>query len=127
MKFGTFAALVILIILLYQCGEASKNANQPAAAAAPANNPANCQKVIDGAQETGLVKEKPSLNRLNVDDLMWAALPAGEKTALAEMLFCTTYDGKSFAQGAAMDYVVIYGYRSGKKLAMLSSVGMDFE
>lgn len=86
-----------------------------------------CSAAIAKAQSEGLVRERPNAVRANVDELRWAAIPATEKTALLSLLACDGL-GKQAAEMTMSDAVpVVYGYRTGKRLALLSPVGPSFE
>ena len=43
------------------------------------------------------------------------------------MVGCSAFAGKTFEQFTMDQYVVAYGYRSGKRLAMLSQAGLAHE
>lgn len=85
-----------------------------------------CGEAIAKAMLSGVVKERPADNRVNVDELAWARMAAGDKTALLSLLACDAY-GVRADDLATLDYVVAYGWRSGKRLAMLGSTGITFE
>lgn len=90
---------------------------------ATVTDPKPCNDLIEQAQREGLVRERPAPNRINVDDRRWADFPASSKRGLAMAVRCSAYGGAP----AELDYGVVYGYRSGKRLAMATSVGVDFE
>jgi hypothetical protein len=86
-------------------------------------DPKACDDLIDQGEKAGLIKERPSAERINVEDRLWAQFPASSKRGLAMAVRCSA---KSGAPGE-LDYGVVYGYRSGKRLAMATSVGVNFE
>lgn len=58
--------------------------------------------------------------------LIWAQMDASDKTALLALLACDAY-GKRGPDLNILEFTVAYGWRSGKRLAMLTSVGITFE
>lgn len=121
-------AVLGLGFMLFQCTRAEPPA-EPAVAEAPArvNDPAKCEQVIDVAVRSGLVRARPSAERIDVEDARWAAAPAREKRVLMEVLACTAFDGIALSSIPAGDGVVAYGHRSGKRVAMATSVGVRYE
>jgi len=85
-----------------------------------------CKKVLAGHLGKGLVVKIPSDNRVDVDELTWAPLMADEKRALMGIVACAAF-GRQPADLRFADHVVVYGARSGKRLAMLTSAGFHFE
>lgn len=83
-----------------------------------------CRKVLAIGKETGVIMQRPAPNRINVDETKWAALPADVKDNTLQAVACDIWET---AMPAEMDYVVAYGYHSGKRLQMLTSVGMSRE
>ena len=96
--------------------------SDPAAVAAAAKevaaktiDPRICDDAIAGLEATGLIKERPAPNRVNVEDALWAAMPATEKRLVAQAVRCSLTRGKPSV--GFDDYSVVYGYRSGQRLA----------
>jgi hypothetical protein len=118
------AAPVLLIILfIWMCSrnQADEPARQSEAVASFDRKP--CDDLIASATAARLVKERPTAERVNVEDSLWAAFPASSKRGLALALRCSAHGGSP----GELDYGVVYGYRSGKRLAMATSVGVNFE
>lgn len=84
-----------------------------------------CRDLLKLAEKSGVVRERPSPNRINVDEKLWAQLSAREKDLTLQAMSCDLW-------GTAMPpddtkYVVVYGYHTGKRVQMLTSVGMSRE
>jgi hypothetical protein len=84
---------------------------------------ASCVRLIEQAQEHGLIKARPDERRINVDDQLWREFPATSKTGLLQAVACEAFD-RPLRQ---TEYVVAYGHRSGERVAMLTSAGMSFK
>lgn len=116
--------------LFVRCSQISSQVDQERAAKhaeVPVNDPAACEKIIDLATKLKLVRERPKLDRVNVDEIRWAILPASEKDALLMALSCAAHGGRSLEQLESLDGAVVYGFRSGKRLALIGSFGRKFE
>jgi hypothetical protein len=117
-------ALPVVLILLFVWFCSRQPSSPPAGEAVVARQPVeDCEKLISQAQSAGLVVERPSAERINVEDRLWADFPASSKKGLAMAVRCVATNG---APGD-LDYGVVYGYRSGRRLAMATSVGVEFE
>jgi hypothetical protein len=81
-----------------------------------------CTRFIARAVEGGLVMRRPKPDKLEVEDEVWAAAPAEVKRMLAQAVACEIW-GQSMPPD--LESVVIYGYRSGKRVALLSAAGLD--
>jgi len=121
----TIAKVLGIVLVLGFVMWCSSQPTTPSATeqAATVADPKPCNDLIEQAQREGLVKERPASNRINVDDRRWADFPASSKRGLALAVRCSAYGGAP----AELDYGVVYGYRSGKRLAMATSVGVSFE
>lgn len=84
----------------------------------------SCRNLIRDGRTAGLIKARPSITRINVDDAIWADLPATSKRGIGLALGCAAYDGKPLKLG---DGVSVYGHRSGRRLAIVTSVGFNLE
>lgn len=120
--FKLLAGVGAFALLLAFCTDSSTTPSQPESRNA-AVDPTPCDHLIDQARKAGLVKRRPSPNRIDVEDALWAQFPAGSKRGLALAVLCSAYPGGA----ATLDYAVVYGYRSGKRLAMAGSTGVNFE
>jgi hypothetical protein len=72
----------------------------------------------------GVIRSRPQPHRIDVDDALWAQLDAGTKDRIMQAVSCDVWGA---AMPAPADYVVAYGHRSGKRIQMLTSEGMDRE
>ena len=114
--------IVLVLVFIWMCS--NQPTNQSASEqVATVTDPKPCDDLIKQGEQLGLVKERPSPNRINVEDALWAEFPAGSKRGLAMAVRCSAYGGAP----AEFDYGVVYGYRSGKRLAMATGVGVTFE
>lgn len=124
--FKVWPWIVLLALLVWLCspsenaGSSSTDMTKPVAAV----DPKPCNELLERAEDAGLMRRRPSANRIDVEDLQWAAFPAESKRGLLLALRCSSLNGQP---GGAGDYAVAYGYRSGKRLAMATSVGVSFE
>ncbi len=80
-----------------------------------------CAKAIAEMTRTGLIKDRPSARRIDVEEANWAALPSKDKNRLLQFLSCDAYR-QTIPPGS--ESVVAYGYRSGERLRMLTSAGV---
>ncbi len=99
----------------------------PAQQTRPANNPAQCEKLIAIASRQGLVRGRPALDRINVEDRIWRIASADDKRVLMQALACASFGGRALSQLQPMQFVVAYDYRSGHRVAMASSAGVSLE
>ena len=118
-KLGCFGAAGIFIILALIFNGQEKEAATPQGAV----DPKQCDALLDQAQRDGLIKKRPSTERIDVEDRVWAELPADSKRGIALAVRCSAAHGTA----GELDYGVVYGWRSGKRLAMATSVGVRFE
>jgi hypothetical protein len=116
-------AIAGVLLLLWFCSSVFKE-QPPATITAQAADPKPCDDLLDQAERSGLIRERPSTERINVEDRMWHSFPASSKKGLMLALRCSKLRGQP---GQDTDYVVAYGYRSGKRLAMATGVGVNFE
>jgi hypothetical protein len=125
---ATLIILAAIFAFVYFLPETpDQKAEKSARASAPVNDPVKCERVLSIALKNGTIRQRPEANRVNVDELRWTLMPASEKSVLMQMLLCSAFNGRSMAQVEPMDYVVVYGWRSGKRLALLGSAGLKFE
>lgn len=87
---------------------------------------ASCAKMIEVQSGPKRIVRSWSGNRLNVEDARWLLLPAETKRALLAAAACAHF-GRPATDLADMEFTVAYGFRSGKRLAMLSRIGMSFD
>ena len=139
-KFGTTGGLLLNVIMvvaailflgyLFGFGDnGNNNSSTSIASAMPALDAearAGCNKALDEAANNKIVLDRPSLNRVNVEDLVWSGMAAEDKRALLALVACDAF-GKREGELSIDQHVVAYGHRSGKRLAILTSVGTQFE
>lgn len=126
-KIGCLILIGILIIAAHFSGimapdEDSSKVETPAAALS-SDEIRRCNDLVRQAEKAGLIRNRPTSDRIDVEDALWRSLPADSKRGIMLGLACAHY-GRPLN---GLDYVVAYGYRSGKRVAMASSVGVDFE
>lgn len=83
-----------------------------------------CRDLIALAERNGIIKARPSPNRINVEDTAWAMLDAETKDRTMQAVSCDLWQS---AMPPEWEHVVAYGHRSGKRIQMLTSVGMSRE
>lgn len=118
----TVVVVVILTMLLMKAcaaADAPSSGNGTATATVPTIDPKVCDDALAELTGAGLIRERPAPNRANVDETLWAALPATQKHQVAGALRCSLTRG--MPGDAFSDYAVVYGYRSGKRLAMAAN------
>ena len=124
------AGLVGVLLVIAQCVQTPNEASAPGVQDAPsltAEQQRGCTDEIGRKMLSGLVRGRPSPNRVDVDEVRWARIPAGEKEALLTLLACSAY-GRSVADlDVSEPPLVAYGFRSGKRLAMMTVVGVTFD
>ncbi|UIJ43727.1 zinc ribbon domain-containing protein [Sphingomonas cannabina] len=83
-----------------------------------------CQRLIEQAQNARLIRSISSDNtRMDVDERLWADIPADGKRGVLLALSCSSLRRPL----QTTEHVSAYGYRSGKRLALASSVGVQFD
>lgn len=127
---GCFWAVVVLVAL-WQVGSclpdsppgASVATESPAAEKLSEAAVAECRDFLAKAVKSGLIVERPAPHRLNVEERLWAQLYARERDLTLQAVSCDLWQ-TSMSPGFDQ-FVVVYGAHSGKRIAMLTSVGMD--
>lgn len=97
---------------------------EPAVALLDDPTVAKCSDLLALAAKEGLIKARPETNRINVEDRMWVALDAATKDRMLQAVACETWRS---AMPPAGEHVVAYGHRSGKRVQMLTEMGMNRE
>jgi hypothetical protein len=82
---------------------------------------AQCRDALQKAQAAEIIKGRPQPNRINVEDRVWQAIDAETKDRMLQSVACDLWQTSMPPEG---ERVVAYGHRSGKRLQMLTSVGM---
>lgn len=129
---GVLAICVGLVVLVAWCSgdpkdqltEATTTAAAPTPEILPETTVAKCREMLATGKRTGIIRARPEPNRIDVEDGLWAQLDSATKDRTLQAVACAVW--KTAMPGPA-DYVVAYGYRSGKRLQMLTSVGMSRE
>lgn len=84
---------------------------------------AQCAGVISRGISIGLIRARPAANRIDVEDAVWAAMAADVKRIVAIAVLCDMQ-----ATGAGVErFSVVYGYRSGRRLALADQNGATLE
>lgn len=130
---GTVIRGLVIIGAVFAASQCFGPTNAPSSVDAPqpvalldAATRQGCTDALTKAQANGIVKQRPTPNRINVDEVIWSRMTASDKTALLALVACDAY-GKRQADLALMEYTVAYGWRSGKRVAQLGSAGTTFE
>lgn len=89
-------------------------------------DPRPCDAGLSALVETGLIKDRPASNRVDVEEVNWAAMPAKQKRTVAAAVRCSFLRG-DIGRTDFDSFAVVYGYRSGKRLAMASHNGVSLE
>lgn len=126
MRFG----IIMLGVLAVGWCSTSKPISNPdpmaTAAALPVHTQAErdrCGAFISKARKAGLVASLDG-TRINVNEGPWLASKASVKRALVQSAACNIWGTDLPPSG---EYVVVYGEHSGRRMAMLTEVGMSFE
>ena len=83
-----------------------------------------CRDLLAMAERIGVIRERPQPTRINVDERKWAELDAATKDRTLQAMACDVWQQNMPPSG---EFVVAYGWRSGKRVQMLTEVGMDRE
>ena len=108
-----------LLPLLASCGSAPSEAPKKSSSLID-----GCEAALDGFKNQGLIQSHPFAIRAEADDALWATLQDGEKVKVLEALTCVAFEGE---RPRGKDYVVIYGYDTGQRLAVVSKFGAQFD
>lgn len=130
---GGFAMLA-LVLAVISPGESAPG-DAPAAtaedarkaAAQAAENAGLCRKLAALVKDAPVIKARKGDNRIDVEDRLWAMAPADVKEMLARSVACSKWGMPVPPEEGTDGYVVVYGYRSGKRLMMLTAYGPQFE
>lgn len=127
---GVGAIVVFVLIIMASIG--NRSTGNSSSTALPIESKAatrgdaqlkECARLIKVGQASGVILGRPDGRRIDVDEMMWTALSADAKRGMLAALRCDAYQG----QAGALDEAVAYGYHSGKRLAMITSVGVTFD
>lgn len=134
---GTAVGAVLVVaaaigVLATVFGGEDKSGQAPAApsplatvaAKLPDSTVAKCREMLAIGEKGGIIKRRPRPYRIDVEDALWAQLDADTKDRTLQAVSCDVWQT---AMPGPDDHVVAYGYRSGKRLQMLSSPGMSRE
>lgn len=120
------AAIALGIGLLQAAGIGEAPPAPPPPALLSAAERAECNAALAKAEAAQLIRQRPTATRINVDDGQWAQLPADLKEKILAAVSCAAL-GRWQPLDISEGPVVAYGWRSGKRVAMLTSVGVVFE
>lgn len=106
--------------------EAASTAVQPVLAPQllPADVVGQCRDLLNMAERIGVIRERPKPTRINVDERKWAELDAATKDRTLQAVACDVWQQN---MPPADEMVVAYGWRSGRRVQMLTEVGMSRE
>jgi hypothetical protein len=127
---GGCGFLILVIGVLWAASQLFGGKDPPKAAAAPLSaaemqlRAKHCEEALAALTSAGVILERPSSDRISVNELAWAMLPAKEKRAAVWSVRCSSLGG---ADGTVTDFGYVDGYRSGKLLASASSAGPSIE
>lgn len=125
-RWGRLAVLVVAVAAVAVLARREDPPPEKPVVRLSAKQRQGCAAAIVQAARSGLVRERPAANRVNVDDGKWRLLPASEKAALLALVACDAF-GLAPGELAFSQHTVAYGWRSGKRVAMLTQVGTAFE
>lgn len=114
---------LVLGMALLSCDQPPP-ATPETAAIVPTQDPAKCDKAVALAVQYRVIRDRPTANRIDVDDALWAQAPAKTKRLTLAAALCSALRGRASMNG---DFVAAYGYRSGKRLAMITNAGVTFD
>lgn len=126
---GAIILSVIVVLAIAMCSPNRDEAPQIAASTSEERiaRRAECQEKLDRSMEISSTLRIRGADRIEIDDRLWAEMSADAKRGLAMTWLCVAFDGKRPDELEAMDYVVVYGDRSGQRLAMAGSTGVTIE
>jgi hypothetical protein len=128
-KTGNIIGITVTILTIFAIATCGKEPHQNTADAKPtldAETRAMCTKSLNAAVKAKSITFLSGNNRMNVPDIGWQISDATAKRQYLALLACHAY-GRKASELNDDQYVVAYGAQSGKRLAMLTSVGVDFE
>lgn len=123
---GCGIIILIGVVLILFVGERGTKPGKPESAVRTSLSPeriAECTSILQRSERAGLIRNRPNTIRIDVDDFLWESLPADAKRGILLALACEAF-GRPMEES---DHVVAYGYRSGRRVGMLTSVGTDFD
>lgn len=126
--FRNLVIVAVAVGALYWCStqDPTSSPTKPAVELVDTETRASCAQAIDQATKDGIVRQRPAPNRVNVEDAVWQLMAADDKRALLSLVACDAF-GKREGDLDLSEYVVAYGFRSGKRLAMLTEFGVAYD
>jgi hypothetical protein len=112
--------VLILAFVLILSVERPDNSFRDLSPTASSGDRKACEALVKKAGEERLVRRRPSPNRIDVDERMWAELPPQSKSILVLAVRCAAQRGSP----GEFPYGVVYGFRSGRRLALANSAGV---
>jgi hypothetical protein len=125
---GTVIGAVILggLLLLYFGSSSSEVASPANVEPLSSQVRQQCGELISNALKSGVITKRPSANRIEFADATWAQIDADTKRSTMAAVSCDAF-GKTSGDLGINEFVVVYGSTSGKRLAMLTSAGFNFD
>lgn len=103
---------VLTALALAACSEAPARPD-------PAPDPRACNRLIEESAKEGLIRARPRMDTVEVEEALWRAISARSKRMVAVLVRCSARNGEPNTE-AVTGYV--YGYRTGTMLAFASDV-----
>lgn len=110
------AGLFLLFAFLGSLDSNSEDAPKdpsPAIVPATAEQKKACVKIMAQVGKTGAIRDRPSVRRIDVDELTWAGLPYKIKNAT---LACLAIDAYGTTDPPGVESTVAYGFHTGKRI-----------
>jgi hypothetical protein len=130
---GSALLIIIFALIMFSALLPSDKSARPVApviSQLDAKTIQGCETALKTGERSGLIRKRPKATRLDVEDVAWRLSSADDKRALLALLSCSAFglraDDLSKDLGSDQ-FVVVYGYRSGRRLAMLTGYGANFE
>jgi hypothetical protein len=120
-------AVIGLRMLMDYNGGAAPPVAEPSPVVLSDARRSKCADEIKQDMQIGLIRERATANRIDVDETLWAKLPEETKILTLAVVVCDAFGLKADEALPVEDYAVAYGWWSGKRLATLSSRGMVTE
>lgn len=109
-----FAVAIVVGVALWSNGSADKApAEAPKIVPATAEQKEVCAGMMGRIGKTGVIKDRPSARRIDVDEAGWAGLPYKVKQAV---LACLAIDAYGTTDPPGVESTVAYGFHTGKRI-----------
>jgi hypothetical protein len=84
---------------------------------------AACNALVDAGMKDGIIRSTSGY-RMEVEEVGWAALPFHTKKAVLAAQICLLTNGR---EAKTTDTAAAYGYRSGRRLLLMTGDGLTME